>query len=266
MKDSIMKYQAALVLMLATAAYFTANVVAYECPAHSSGIKVFEANLDTGNSYIHSGSRISWLKSLTDPVSGAACSRQGVIKITFPYPKYGQQRCRFKFDLHLSGAGGWNFNIGDSTNNGYGGDAGQTSNAAEVHNIGDSFFVYSNILNGYESYADQSYLLVEQTKEVVSGPVSVTVGDKFVKFESSSWNKCYASPYLFTLNGQATNYGPVNYDIFFSMNRVIYPYSSVSRTGTGLCKATITAMDCEIPIALPPGGPLLPPGGPQIGN
>ena len=171
-----MKYQAALVFMLATAAYFTANVAAYECPAHTHGIKVFEANLDTGYSYVRPGSGISWPKSLTGPVSGA-CSRQGVIKITFPYPKYGQQRCRFKFDLHLSGAQGWNFNIGDSTNNGYGGDAGQTSNAAEVHNIGDNFYVYSNILNGYESYADSRYLLVERTQGVVSGHVSITVGD-----------------------------------------------------------------------------------------
>ena len=213
-------------VMLASVAHATlVYVAAYECPAHTHGIKVFEADLDTGYSDIHSGSRISWLKSLTDPVSGP-CSRQGVIKITFPYPKYGQQKCRFKFDLHLSSAAGkFNFGIGDSTNNGYGGDAGETSNAAEVHNSGDTLYVYSNKLNGYESYADQRLLLVERTHGVVSGHVSVTIGDEFVKFESSSLKKCYASPYLFTLNGQATNYGPVNYDIFFSMNRVIYPYS-----------------------------------------
>ena len=60
-----MKCQAALVIVLATAAYFTANVAAYECPAHSSGITVFEANLDSGDSYIHLGSGITWLKPLT---------------------------------------------------------------------------------------------------------------------------------------------------------------------------------------------------------
>ena len=96
-----------------------------------------------------------------------ACSRQGVIKITYPYPKYGKQKRCFKFDLHFSSPIGWNFNIGDSTNDGYGGDAGQTSNAAEVHNKGDSFYVYSNILDGYESYADSRYLLVEKTAGVV---------------------------------------------------------------------------------------------------
>ena len=236
-----MKYQAALVLLLA---YYTA---AYECPNRTPVTKVFEADLDTGSTYVRSGYGISWKNSLTSPVSGA-CSRQGVIKITYPYPQYGKQKRCFKFDLHFSSPSGWNFNIGDSTNDGYGGDAGQTSNAAEVHNIGDSFFVYSNILSGYESYADSRYLLVEKTAGVVKGHVSVTVGDEFVKYESSSWNKCYASRYLFTLNGQATNYGPVNYDIFFSMNRVI---NRASRSGTGLCKAIITAMDCDIPIALP---------------
>ena len=40
-----MKYQAALVFMLATAAYFTANVAAYECPAHTHGKqKICECN------------------------------------------------------------------------------------------------------------------------------------------------------------------------------------------------------------------------------
>ena len=52
--------------MLASAAYF-ANVAAYECPAHSSGNTVFETNLDSGDSYIHLGSGITWLKPLTSP-------------------------------------------------------------------------------------------------------------------------------------------------------------------------------------------------------
>ena len=232
-----MKCQAALVLVLATAAYFTA---AYECPAPISGTKVFEADLNTGLSFIHSRSRISWVKTLTSSVSGA-CSRQGVIKITFPDPKLGQQRCRFKFDLQFSSPLGWNFNIGDSSNTG---DSYDISNA-EVFNTGDSFNVYSNLLDGYESYGSPG-TLVEKKARVVNGHVSVTVGDEFIKYESSDWNKCYASRYLFTLNGQASNYGPVNYDIFFSMNRVIYPYPRVPRTGTGLCKATITAMDCDL--------------------
>ena len=29
------------------------------------------------------------------------------------------------------------------------------------------------------------------------------------------------------------------------MNRVVYPYSSTSRTGVGLCKAVIKAVDCD---------------------
>ena len=234
-----MKCQAALVIVLATAAYFTA---AYECPAPISGTKVFEADLNNGLSFIHPRSRISWVKTLTSSVSGA-CSRQGVIKITFPDPILGQQRCRFKFDLQFSSPSGWNFNIGDSSNNAFGGDFYDIS-GAEVLNTGDSFNLYSNHLDGFESYGSPGKL-VEKKAGVVNGHVSVTVGDEFVKYESSSWNKCYASRYLFTLNGQATNYGPVNC-IFFSMNRIIYTYPRVPRTGTGLCKATITAMDCDL--------------------
>ena len=37
--------------------------------------------------------------------------------------------------------------------NGYGGDAGHTSNAAEVHNINNDLFVYTNTLLGYTDYS-----------------------------------------------------------------------------------------------------------------
>lgn len=222
-----MKCQVALVLMLA---YFTA---AYQCPYRLTVpvTKVFEANLDTGYTYVRGGYGISWVTPLTGPVSGA-CSRQGVIKITYPAPQSRQQRRCFKFDFHFSSPSGWNFNIGDSTTNGY----GETSNAAEVHNVGGSFYVYSKNIDSYGSRG----ILVENRAGVVTGQVSVTIGDEFVKYESNSWNKCYVSRrYLFPLNGQDDL---VDYDIFFSMNRVIRYRSD--RTGTGLCKAIITAMDC----------------------
>ena len=44
------------------------------------------------------------------------------------------------------------------------------------------------------------------------------------------------------------------------MNQVIYPYEAQVKpplcTGAGLCKVIITAMDRDIPFALPPGGSL----------
>ena len=97
-----MKCQAALVLMLA---YFTA---AYKCPSRTYVNKVFEVDLSNGDTYVRGGYGISWLTPLTGQVSGA-CSRQGVIKITYPtLPQNGKQRLCFKFDLHFSSPSGWN--------------------------------------------------------------------------------------------------------------------------------------------------------------
>ena len=40
----------------------------------------------------------------------------------------------------------------------------------------------------------------------------------------------------------------VPHDVYFSMNRVIYPWkSTTSHTGIGLCKAVIRAVDCGPP-------------------
>ena len=154
------------------------------------------------------------------------------------------------------------------SNDGFGKDSGHTSNAAEVHNFRNTFYVYSNLQQLQdENPADNNNLLVDKVTYAVRGHVSVTVGNEFVKFENPNLyvNKCYAGPHLFTLNGQTPLYGDVDYDIYFSMNRVIYPFDAQvkppSRTGAGLCKVAITAMDCDIPLALPRIA--LPPGIPN---
>ena len=135
-----------------------------------------------------------------------------------------------------------------STNNGYGGDSGHTSNAAEIHNNRGNFRVYTNTLPGYTDYSKNGLLVDEQT-DVMTNDVTITVGDEYVQFDNNRGiQRSYSSPYLFTLNGQATTYGSPNYDIYFSMNRVPYPWqSSTSRSGIGLCKAVIRAVDCGPP-------------------
>ena len=179
------------------------------------------------------------------------CDLRGVVKITFPPRINGQQNCKLKFDLtiresDLDNDEGWVFDIADSTNNGWGGDAGITSNSAEIHNLRDHILVYSNTLPGYEQYGVEQSLLVEDTEQAMSQDVTVTIGDELVEFDNHHGiKKSYQSPYLFTLNGQTPTYGTANRDIFFSMNRVVYPYSSTSRTGVGLCKAVIKAVNCD---------------------
>ena len=146
--------------------------------------------------------------------------------------------------------GPWNFDISDSTNNGFGGDAGDSSNSAEAHNYRGNFMVYSNTLPGYTEYSNQKnlLLLVDLQRDVLTNNITITVGDEYVHFDNHRGiQRSYSSPYLFTLNGQATTKGTPDFDIYFSMNRVVYPYSQTSRAGIGLCKAVIRAVDC-VPI------------------
>ena len=86
---------------------------------------------------------------------------------------------------------------------------------------------------------------MENVATAMTNHVSVTIGDEYVMFDNNrGMQRKYRSPYLFTLSGQPTTFGSVDYIIYFSMNRVVYPFSSVSRTGSGLCRAVIKAIDC----------------------
>ena len=221
---------------------------------NEQGVKIFEADLTSGSSNITTASSvvISSLKTLGTNPGNETCNLQGVVRITFPSSLNGKQNCHLKFNLHLlknlSQGNGWYFNIADSSNNGYGGDSGHTSNAAEVHNRHGAFSVYTNTLPGYTDYSKNG-LLVDHQVDVMTNNVTVTVGDEFVNFDNHRGiQQSYSSPYLFTLNGQTTAHGSPNYDIYFSMNRVVYPWQSTTgRSGIGLCKAVIRAVDCGPP-------------------
>ena len=200
---------------------------------------IFEVDLTSGKYKLASQSQttLSWIVLPTSPAG--KCTRQGVMKATFPRPRQGRQQCRLKFDLYLQkGKSGFTFDIGDSpTVNGYGGDAGTTSNAAEVHTLNNNFLIFSNNYPGYLDYANDAKLQVENAADAITNFVTITIGDELVEFDNHRGvQRRYESSHLFTLNGQPTTYGPINYDIYFSMNRVI---SRSSRSGTGLCKVII---------------------------
>ena len=72
--------------------------------------------------------------------------------------------------------------------------------------------------------------------------MTIIVGDEYIDIDNhAGFKKCYQSKYLFVLSGQVVSFDPVNYDIFFGMNRVII---GNYRSGKGLCRAVITAVDC----------------------
>ena len=208
-----------------------------------SGEVIFEADLTTGASFTAAGSGISLSSQF---VGSGMCAKQGVATITFPQPPSGQpQRRLLRFELffNVTLIRSFNFDIGDSLTNGWGGDGGQTSNAAEVHSLHTNWLVYSNTLPGYSGYITTAPLNVDNVPNAITEHVTVTIGDEYVEFDNhAGFQRCYRSRYLFTLSGQTPTYGSVNYDIFFSMNRVV---STASRSGVGLCRAIIKAVDCD---------------------
>ena len=200
---------------------------------------IFEVDLTSGEYELTSQSEttLSWILRPNSPAG--TCTRRGVMRATFPQPREGKQPCRLKFDFHLQpNSSGITFNIGDSpTVNGYGGDAGTTSNSAEVHSSGNDFLVFTGSYPGYLDYATNGHILVDNVLDVLSNFVTITIGDELVEFDNHRGvQRRYDSRHLFTLNGQPTTYGPIKYDIDFSMNRAVY---SAGRTGTGLCKVII---------------------------
>ena len=67
--------------------------------------------------------------------------------------------------------------------------------------------------------------------------VNLTVQDQFLAWNNNSGvSGSLASPYLYSLNGQADTEEPVNYDILAAFNRVI---AGNYRSGSGVGEATI---------------------------
>ena len=90
---------------------------------------------------------IHWISHLNylDPNADVReCSAQGVVRLSFD--PFGSKRIA-RLDLAMgSQVQGFTFNIGDSsTNNGYGGDGGTTSNSAEIHSNDNRFYVTARL-------------------------------------------------------------------------------------------------------------------------
>ncbi len=207
------------------------------------GRLIFDADLTKGSFFLAPESGITWLTSTYDPASSRICDIQRVLRINFQEACNFTQNCKLRFDFNFDeDFTGWNFNIGDSSNDGNGGDAGHTSNAAEVHNINRQLRVLTNTLPGFTSITRNGNLIHDHVNDVVGGNFTLVIGDEFVMFDNHNGvQKSYRSRYFFTLNGQPTTYGPVDYLINFGMNRVI---NHNRRSGTGLCRATIKMLSC----------------------
>ncbi|CAL1540131.1 unnamed protein product [Lymnaea stagnalis] len=166
--------------------------------------------------------------TIVEGLVGEGCKTRGVLKLELSK----LYRRRVLIHLFFNTPTGWVFNLGDSkTNNGYAGDSGSQSNDAEVQGVDQS-------LTGYLSDNGGSGLAFS-ISNLYSTRLTLIAGDGHLGWLPDNANlvNYYDNPYLFALNGQADQTGPVNYDLYLGMNKVVLPFSN--RIGTGLCKVGI---------------------------
>ncbi|OQW92069.1 MAG: hypothetical protein BWK78_02775, partial [Thiotrichaceae bacterium IS1] len=192
-------------------------------PVTSSGN---ECVIDLNNN-THTCQNLSAITFVSSPVN-----HQAVIKVNFDPKTY--KHTKAVFEVTYSGQPtGYTVDIGDSKScNGNGGDAGDTSNAAEVEINGTAFNLYSNTLTGYDTQTINGGLALLNKPNIVTqgSTVSLEVSNERIGWNFATDKSELKSKYLFTLNGQSTLYGPVDYDVYAAFNRVI---ESTRRTGVG---------------------------------
>jgi len=131
-------------------------------------------------------------------------------------------------------AQGWTVNIGDSiSNNGFAGDGADQSNDAEVQ-------ILDNVLSVYGSdFTPPEVRLLLKTSPVVEGKrasILLTVKNQFLSWSYNGRKSELSSQYLYALNGQHDDEGPLNYDIYAAFNRTI---ETSDRIGSGVRKITV---------------------------
>nr|KAG5690529.1 hypothetical protein BaRGS_014662 [Batillaria attramentaria] len=136
----------------------------------------------------------------------------GVLKLTFN----NSTRKRAEIFMRFSNSTDWSFNVGDSsTNNGWGGDAATQDSDAEVHSRSRTILFYGKGIPG--SWYGHLY----SGQDFIDDAVTLNVADELAVANNGN-DLLYFNTYkTFALNGQADSEGPINYDVYLGMNRVI---------------------------------------------
>jgi hypothetical protein len=191
-------------------------------------------NLDTNS---HTCQDLAAISFISQPAN-----HQAVTKITLD-PASGYKKVIFDVTYNTIPTG-WTVDICDSQScNGWGGDAGHTSNAAEVEVVNTSFNAYRNTLHGHPDATGEPLSLFGKAVSITEGStVSLEISDERVGWDFPNEQGELVSDRLFTLNGQIPTYGTVDYDIYAAFNRVI---SGTSRNGSGAGLVRITLVTTE---------------------
>ncbi|MCP4709235.1 MAG: PKD domain-containing protein, partial [Planctomycetes bacterium] len=169
----------------------------------------------------HTCQSVAAISFVSEPVN-----HQAVAKITLD-PSSGYTKVAF--DVTYNGSStGWTVNIGDSpSNNGYGGDSGDTWNGAEMQIVNSKMSIYSLALG-----SGDSPLLLDVDNIVTQGDtVSFEVSNHHFAWTSPNATDELNSPRLYILDGTPdAGFNTVDYDIYAAFNRVI---GSTRRSGSG---------------------------------
>lgn len=191
-----------------------------------------------------SSSQVRIIHGPTSSTKPGRCDGQAVVRLDFSglYKKA-------KIELIYGGEPRlWTATLSDTeTSYGFGSNHGFSSNCASVQVYNRQFRVYSNKLPGYMyNTIDGNTLMMVIDDAVDKGAnMSIDISDEswvsrsnFVN-SSKNWDdEIKNNPYLFTLSGQPSIYGPpTDSYVYAGFNRV--PYGSF-HNGSGLCRVRIT--------------------------
>ncbi|XP_067650043.1 uncharacterized protein [Haliotis asinina] len=189
------------------------------------------ANLETGNIW-GNHSDIIWLDPPSEE-SSLLCSRRGLARLQFRQSSSNQRHDKIKIDMWFDTPSGWVFNVGDSkSNDGGSGDGTTQENDCEAQGYGTSFSVH-----GSDKSPNPLKKMLYESRDFIKSRVTLVVKDETIIWDNHHGNTDFLrSPALFALNNQSDSQGPVNQDIYLSLNRVI---AGTYRSGRGLCKVAL---------------------------
>lgn len=170
------------------------------------------------------------IKAFFGPTGG-----QGVVQLTLNPKTTEMIRARVEI-LYGDETNGWTLNISDSvSNNGYGGDGGHQSHDGEAQILDGNLAIYGDDL--MEPHPEKGKVLASAKGLAQPGStVTFEVSNNQLVWQNDlGIDGAVKSPYIFSLNGQEDNEGPVNYDLFVGFNRVI----SGDRVGCGATRVRI---------------------------
>lgn len=210
----------------------------------SNKVPALEIDLATGQATPQSlsgKSQVIVVHGPTPSSKAGLCDGQAVVRLDFS----GTYK-KAKIELIYGGEPRlWTATIADTKMTyGFGANHDSTSNCASVQVYNRQFRIYTNKLQGYLSYSMNGDTLTQVKDDAVDKGTNFTidVSDETVTWKTQSLNSSITekekNPYLFTLSGQASTYGPpVDSFLYAGFNRV--PYGSF-HNGSGLCKVRIT--------------------------